>query len=35
MNETNIREEVEKQRKQKVKRQPKTQGTANILNMYK
>ena len=35
MNETNIREEVEKQRKQKVKRQLKTQETANILNMYK
>ena len=35
MNEVNVKEEIEKQRKQKVKRQLKTQETANILTMYK
>ena len=31
MNETDIKEEVEKQRKQKIKRQLKTEETANLL----
>ena len=35
MNEVDVKEEIETQRKQKVKRQLKTQETANILNMYK